>query len=236
MAALGVWAMLAGRVVPPFVLPPPQSVARAAFTHRARLAEHAAVTFGEVVVGFAIGMILACVLGYALSRSRTLDRLATPFVAASQAIPAVVFAPVLVYWLGTGPTVKVVIAALIVFFPMLIATVAGFRQIAPEYRDLMLSYSASSSHTLRKLEIPAALPYLLAGLKVSITLAVIGAEVGEFLGAERGLAVAVQIAKAQFNAPLMVAATLLLAAMGLVLYGLMSLIEARLLAGRRPPS
>jgi NitT/TauT family transport system permease protein len=209
-------------------------VARALVVHRARLAEHALVTLGEVVAGFALGLATALVLGYVLYRSRTVERVATPFVVSSQAVPAVAFAPLLVYWLGTGPEVKVLVSALIVFFPMLIATVSGFRQIAPEYQDLMRSIAAGHRFTLLRMEIPAALPFMLAGLKVSITLAVIGAAVGEFVGAERGLAVAVQIAKAQFNAPLMFAATMLLAAMGLALYGLASLVETRALAGRRP--
>jgi NitT/TauT family transport system permease protein len=231
---LVLWAAASGRVAPQFLLPTPASVAQAMFTHRARLAEHAAVTLGEVAGGFLLGMSAACVLGYVMYRSRTFDQVATPFVVASQAVPAVVFAPMLVYWLGSGPSVKVLVAALIVFFPMLVATVTGFRQIQPELHDLMRSYATNPVDTLVKLEIPAALPTLFTGLKVAVTLAVIGAAVGEFVGAERGLAVAIQIARAQYNAPLMAAATLCLTALGLLLYGAMSILEHRLLANRGP--
>jgi NitT/TauT family transport system permease protein len=172
--------------LPRFILPPPEAVANRLATAIAdgSLARHTIVTLSEVLAGLAIGLAAGVSLGYLLAKSQRAERLLSPYIVASQAIPVVAIAPLLVIWLGPGHLSKVLISALIVFFPILISTVAGIRSVPYDLRDLMRSLRATRRQTLRLLELPAAAPYLLGGLKIGSTLAVIGAVVGEFVGAE----------------------------------------------------
>jgi NitT/TauT family transport system permease protein len=228
-----VWWFLAAWVNRPYVLPTPSAVLAELVAQHGRITWHAEATLAAVLLGFSLGFVVATVLGYAIARSPTLEQLVAPYLVTSQALPVVAIAPILVYWLGSGGlTVKVVTAALIVFFPILINTVVGLRAIDPAYRDLMHVLSASRSQSFRWVELPTALPVLLAGVRIGVTLAVIGAVVGEFLGADRGLGALIQIAGSQFNDALMFAALLTLAAMALVLYGSASLAEHTLLRNR----
>jgi NitT/TauT family transport system permease protein len=229
---LGAWAVAADRIGRSYLLPTPASVLRSLIDNRALIAWHTRVTAAEIVLGFAVGFALALVMGYIISRSRALERLLTPYIVASQAIPIVAVAPLLVYWFSPGMPVKVTAAALIVFFPMLVNTVVGLRNINPAYLELMRSLSANSRQTLIKLEIPAALPVLLGGVRVGVTLSVIGAVVGEFLGSDRGLGSLVQVTNGQFNDALMFAALVVLVALALSLYSLAAAIERVLLARR----
>jgi NitT/TauT family transport system permease protein len=229
---LAVWHLAAALVARPYLLPAPQSVAAAAMRHAPRIGYHATATVAETLLGFALGFAFAALAGYALSRSRTAERLVMPYLVATQAVPVVAVAPLLVYWFGAGMAVKVATAAVIVFFPMLVNTVVGLRHIDPAYRELMRALSADRWQTLRLMEIPAALPVLLGGVRVGITLSVIGAVVGEFLGSDRGLGALVQVAGGQFNDALLFAAILTLVALALGLYALAALAERVLLRGR----
>ncbi|HEC23091.1 MAG TPA: ABC transporter permease [Chloroflexi bacterium] len=223
---------------PPFILPAPGQVARKLLTVLAdgTLARHSAITLIEVLGGLALGVTVATVLGYALAKSVTVERALSPYLVASQAIPIVAIAPLLVLWFGSGLTSKILISALIVFFPILINTIAGVRGVPPDLRDLMRSLHATPWQVFIKLEVPAALPVLLAGLKVGATLSVIGAVVGEFAGANAGLGVMINVADGQYDTARMFVGVLALVVMALSLYGAVALLERRLLAWRQAGS
>lgn len=220
---------------PPFILPLPGQVwARfLAVLASGQLAFHAAVTLGEVLAGLGLGLGLASVLGYVIAKSPGLERLLTPYIVASQAVPIVAIAPLLVIWFGSGLRSKVLICALIVFFPILINTVLGLRSVEPDLRDLLRSLRASAWQTFTKLELPAALPILLGGLKVGATLSVIGAVVGEFVGADRGLGFLINFAKGQYDTALVFVAVIALVAIALGLYGVVTLLERWVMRGRQ---
>jgi NitT/TauT family transport system permease protein len=174
------------------------------------------------------------VLGYLLAKSRTLERILSPYIVASQAVPIVALAPLLVVWFGAGMFSKVLVCALTLFFPVLINTIVGIRSVDAELKELMVSLRASRWQAFRYLELPAALPVLFGGLKVGVTLSVIGAVVGEFVGADRGLGFLVNLARGLFDTPLMFVALFTLMSIALTLYLLVSGLERWVLHWRWP--
>ncbi len=221
--------------LPPFFLPAPERV-WARFLdvlNNGTLARHTLITLSEVVAGLALGLTVAAVLGYVVAKSRALERVLTPYIVASQSIPIVAIAPLLVIWLGPGLRSKVLICALIVFFPILINTVVGVRSVEPDLRDLMRSLKATRWQTFLKLELPAALPILLGGLKVGATLSVIGAVVGEFVGADRGLGFLISFGRGQYDTALVFVAVATLVLIAMSLYGIVALLERLLLNWKR---
>jgi NitT/TauT family transport system permease protein len=196
------------------------------------LFRHMLVTLGEVLVGLALGVVLATTLGYILAKSSTIERLLSPYIVASQAVPIVAIAPLLVIWFGPGIFSKVLICALIVFFPVLINTIVGLRSVPDDLRDLMRSLQASGWQTFRLLELPASMPVFLGGLRIGATLAVIGAVVGEFVGSDRGLGFMINRARGQYDTALVFVAVLALVLMALTLYGAVVLVETRVLSWR----
>lgn len=218
--------------LPAFILPGPMQVWSrflVALTDGS-LVRHSLVTLVEVLVGLFLGTAAAAALGYLLAKSITVERWLSPYIVASQAIPIVAIAPLLVIWLGPGLRSKVLICALIVFFPVLINTIIGLRSVPEDLRDLMRSLRATRWQTFRLLEFPAALPVLLGGLRIGATLAVIGAVVGEFVGADRGLGFLINVGRGQYDTTLVFVAVFSLIAMALCLYGLVALLEMRLLS------
>lgn len=233
---LGLWWLIAWVAhLPPFILPTPDRVARRAWValRTGVLLRHTAYTLVEVLGGLALGLATAVLLGYLLSRSRTLEQLLSPYIVASQSIPIVAIAPLLIIWFGSGLLSKVLIGALIVFFPMLVNTLVGLHSVPEELRDLMRSLGATSWQTLRYLEVPAALPVVLGGLRISATLSVIGAVVGEFVAADRGLGFLINLARGRYDTPMVFVAVITLILMALALYGLAVALEHRLLTWRR---
>ena len=219
---------------PAFILPGPGDVAQSFWRNLANgtLWRHASVTLFEIFAGLALGLIVATALGYLLAKNRFLDRLLSPYIVASQSVPIVAIAPLLVIWFGAGRLSKVLICALIVFFPVLINTVVGLRSVDEGLYDMMRSLKASRWQMFRLLEVPASLPVLLGGLKISATLAVIGAVVGEFVAASEGLGFLINQARGLFNTPLVFVAVFSLVIIALSLYGAVALLEARLLRWR----
>ena len=221
---------------PAFILPTPRRV----FTRlldalrSGSLQVHILVTLSEVFGGLALGLSVAMVLGYALGKSRALERILSPYIVASQAIPIVALAPLLIIWFGVGSFSKVLVCALTLFFPVLINIVVGIRGVDSDLVDLMRSLRASRWQILRMLELPAALPVLFGGLKVGVTLSVIGAVVGEFVGADRGLGFLVNLARGLFDTPLMFVALFVLMFIALSLYLVVSVLESWLLKWRWP--
>lgn len=214
-------------IYPPFIVPAPAEVGSKllAVLNSGLLWQHTFTTLREVMLGLGVGAGTALLLGYVIARSPLLEQLITPYIVALQAVPIVAIAPLLVIWFGSGLTSKVLICALIVFFPMLVNTIVGVRNVPAELHDLMRALEASRWQTFRHLEAPAALPVLMGGLKVSATLSVIGAVVGEFVSARAGLGFLVNSSRNVYDTPLMIVAVLALAALALSLYGLVALFE-----------
>ncbi|MBN1427722.1 MAG: ABC transporter permease [Anaerolineae bacterium] len=221
--------------IPAFILPSPGAVATklVAVILNGTLLRHTIITLAEVIGGLALGLAVATVLGYLLAKSVAIERALAPYLVASQAVPIVAIAPLLVIWFGSGMFSKVLISALIVFFPILINTIAGVRGVPADLHDLMRSLRATRWQTFVKLEVPAALPVLLAGLKIGATLSVIGAVVGEFAGADAGLGLMISLADGQYDTARMFVGVLALVAMALALYGAVVLIERWALKWRK---
>ena len=216
---------------PAFILPSPLLVLKRFLIslQDGSLLLHSRVTLLEVLLGLAAGSFFATVLGYLLAKSSLLDQLLSPILVASQAVPTVAIAPLLVIWFGPGMFSKILICSLIVFFPVLVNTVVGVRAVPSNLRDLMRSMNAAPMQTLRYLELPAALPVLLGGLRIGATLSVIGAVVGEFVGADQGLGFLINVGRGQYDTALVFVAVITLVVMALLLYGLVLLLENRLL-------
>jgi len=212
---------------PAFILPSPWEVVMRFGTAIAdgSLLRNAEFTLLEVILGLIIGCLLAIIMGYFLGRSRLLERIISPILVASQAIPVVAVAPLLVIWFGPGLVSKVLICALIVFFPVLVNTVVGIRAVSEHLRDLMKSFQATRIQVLRYLEVPGAMPIFLGGLRIGATLSVIGAVVGEFIGSDRGLGFLISIARGQYDTALVFVAILTLIILALALYGAVLLME-----------
>ncbi|MBV6397601.1 MAG: Riboflavin transport system permease protein RibX [Anaerolineales bacterium] len=217
--------------LPAFILPSPANV----WTRFLRaladgsLLTHSGVTLLEVLVGLLAGSLAATVIGYAIARSRLLENLLAPFLVASQAVPLVAIAPLLVIWFGAGMFSKFLICALIVFFPVLVNTVVGVRSVPASLHDLMKSLRASQTQILLNLEIPAALPVFLGGLRVGAALSVIGAVVGELVGSDGGLGFLINVGRGQYDTALVFVSVFMLIAMALALYGIVSFAEKKLL-------
>jgi len=231
LAVLAAWYVLtASGAIPAFLLPSPDAVAGRFVRgiQDASLLRHTLVTLSEVLAGLLLGVVAAAVLGYAIAKSPAVERLLAPYIVASQAIPIVAIAPLLVIWFGPGRLSKVLIASLIVFFPVLVNTVVGVRSVPEDLRQLMRSLRATRAQIFAKLEVPAALPVLLGGLKIGATLSVIGAVVGEFVGADEGLGFLVNVGRGLYDTALVFVAVLLLIGMALTLYGFVAWLERRL--------
>ncbi len=236
--AVFLWYLLA-RVtgLPAYILPTPGQVWARLLRVLAdgTLLGHTLVTLSEVLAGLALGLTVASVLGYLLAKSRTFERLLAPYIVASQSVPVVAIAPLLVIWFGPGLLSKVLICGLIVFFPVLVNIIVGVRSVPEDLRDLMRSLRATRWQTFSLLEIPAALPVILGGLRIGATLAVIGAVVGEFVGADRGLGFLINLGDGLYDTALVFVAVFTLVAMAMALYGIVVLLESRLLSWRERP-
>ncbi len=219
----------------PFILPGPLSVAQAfvrAWTDGTML-PNVAATLTEVLLGFALGASVALAVGIALARSRLAERLLSPYLVAAQATPVLALAPLIALWFGAGLLPKLVITTLIVFFPVAVATMVGIRSVDPRLLEMARSFRASSWQTITRVEVPAAAPVILGAMRVGVTLAVVGAVVGEWTSPDQGIGVLINIARASlFDTPLMFAALLQLAIIGVVLYLVMLVIERRIVGER----
>ncbi len=236
---LGLWQLVTAlRLYPTFIIPPPVDVLNTLINglRDGSLLYHASVTISQMLIGLGIGAFVGVTLGYVLGKSALLENVLAPVVLAFQSTPVVAYAPLLVIWFGSGTTSKIIICALIVFFPLMMNTLVGVRSVPGDERDLMRLYAASRWQMFIKLEVPSALPVLLGGLKVSATLAVIGSVVGEFIGANAGLGFLINVSRSQYNTPMVFVCVFILALIARTMYGLISLVEARLLHGRRRTS
>jgi putative riboflavin transport system permease protein len=221
--------------LPPYILPPPEDVAERFVSAwlDGTVWPHFVTTIVEIALGLVVGVGLALIAGYGLARSVLFERLASPYLVAAQAIPILALAPLLVLWFGNGLASKVVICAVIVFFPVAIATMVGIRSVDERLIELGRSLRATDRQILTTIEIPGALPSIFGGLRVGVTLAVVGAVVGEWAGASRGLAVLLNLARGSlFDIPLMFATLLTIALVGVALYLIVVVLERRLVGAR----
>jgi NitT/TauT family transport system permease protein len=231
-----VGARLAG--YPAFILPTPSLVLKKLWVvlQDGSLLRHSAVTLSEVIIGLVVGVSVSTSLGYLLAKSRTVERFLSPYIIASQSVPVVAIAPLLVIWFGPGLFSKVLICALIVFFPVLVNTMVGLHSVPDDLRDLMRSLQATRWQTFYVLEVPSALPVFFGGLRIGATLSVIGAVVGEFVGADRGLGFMINRARGQYDTALVFVAVLALVVLAMILYGMVVLLEASFLGWREQGS
>jgi NitT/TauT family transport system permease protein len=188
---------------------------------------HSWYTVGEALLGFAIGSALGILLGTLIAQSRFAERIIFPYILAFQCLPKVAIAPLLVVWFGTGFSSKVVIVAMLTFFPLLVNSIAGFESVNRDQVALMRSFKATRWQIFRKVEFPNALPFIFAGLNMAIVYSLIGALVGEFLGARRGLGVLIVQLNFTMDMAGVFAIFVVLAAIGMVLYFVMRWIERR---------
>jgi NitT/TauT family transport system permease protein/putative hydroxymethylpyrimidine transport system permease protein len=222
------WDLLADALdIKPFLIPAPTDVADSLWTDRELLAEDAWVTAQEVLLGFGIALVLGFGFAVCLHLSDTLRRAFYPLLVASQTVPVIAIAPILIVWLGFGLGPKLAIIALVCFFPITVNTLDGLRSVDPDLPRMMRTLDGRRSQILRRVEIPSALPYLFSGAKVAAAVSVIGAVFGEWSGADEGLGHLILIAQGQLQTARVFAAVFVLSAMALLLFGALALIERR---------
>ncbi len=210
------------------VLPPPTDILVAAVANWQRLVAETAVTMLESVVGFLLGGLFAYMLAIAFVHFRLVQDAIYPYAIALKSTPLIAIAPLLVLWFGNGIYSKIVMAALVAFFPVLVNSVSGLGAIQPEVFDLLRSLSASRLQILTKVRIPNSLPYLMASLKIASSLAVVGAVIGEFTGATRGIGFLINTSSYYLQTPLMFAGVIMISLGGILFFGLVAYIERRL--------
>ncbi|HEX9038434.1 MAG TPA: ABC transporter permease subunit [Ktedonobacterales bacterium] len=233
LALLAVWQFTVKVTgVSAFLVPGPEAVLQSfvAAVTNGMIPHYAVVTIEESLTGFITGALIALPLGYAVARNRALAAALEPYLAASQAVPAVALAPLLVLLLGYGVTPVTALCALIVFFPAAVNTTLGFRTLDHEVLDAARLDGAGWWAMLWDIEAPLALPSILAGLRASLTLSVTGAVVGEFVIGDQGLGGLLTIARGNFDAPLVFATLLALAILAVTLYGVARLVERLIIA------
>jgi len=246
LALLGAWQLAASTGaladalgLDSFLVPSPAEIGDSLWTDRGLLADNAWVTLQEVVAGFAAALALGIATAVVLHLSPLARRISYPLVIASQTIPVIVIAPVLVVWFGFGIGPKVAIIALICFFPIAVNALDGLGTVPAEQRKLMRSLGAGRFRVLTMLEAPTALPFVLSGAKIAAAVAVIGAVFGEWAGANDGLGHLMLVDNAQLEVPRLFAAMVWLSAMAIALFALLSMLERRIAwwgaAERRPP-
>jgi len=230
LLATGAWqAASAVFHVPEFLLPSPAAILEKAAHVPSQLVHHSAITLLEVLEGFLLGAVVSVPLGILVVYSRPLERLIYPFLVAFQAIPKVALAPILVVWFGFGPASKVTLALVTAMFPIVVNTVIGMRQTPPELVYMMRSLRASEAQIFLKIRLYAAAPYVFAGFKIGITLAVVGAIVGEFIASNGGLGYLLLAANNNIDAPLLFAVVGVLSALSIALYYAVEAVERFLL-------
>ncbi len=220
--------------VQPYVLPQPWDVVT-------RMAQDSSILFGsfrttliEVIVGFILGSLVGVLIALPIACSPSVRNTLYPLIVASQAVPKIAIAPLLVVWLGLGWTPKLTVVALMVFFPVAMTSVQGFSSVDRNLIDLLRSVHAPRWQVFSKVRLPHALPHIFSGLKIGITLAVVGAVVGEWVGANSGLGYLLLHANSMLDTTLLYASLVLLVVMGIVLFALMEILERVLMPWQEP--
>jgi NitT/TauT family transport system permease protein len=217
--------------IPHFVVPPLSMV----FWEAVRMWQvsslpfHTGITAAEVLIGFALGSLLGAVIGYLLGISRTAELALSPYILALQIAPKVAFAPLFILWMGFTIYPKILVAILIVFFPVMVNVLTAVRTVDPDLINLARSFKATRAQIFWKIEFPASMPPFFAGLRIGSTLAVVGVVVGELVGGNAGLGYLLAFGEGQANTPMVFVAILLLTVVGGVAYLAVILIERQVL-------
>jgi putative hydroxymethylpyrimidine transport system permease protein len=230
VALIGAWELyvdLGG--VDPLVLPSPHAVASALYNQRSLLWSSLLVTGREVLLGILVAAVTGLVLAIAIHFSEAFRRAAYPLIVASQAVPVVVIAPVLAFWLGFGILPKLIVVALVSFFSIVVTTLAGLQSVDPDLIKLMRTFDAPRLRTFWHVELPAALPGVFTGVKIAVAVSVIGAVFAEWNGSNSGLGYLILVAGPQLEIALSVAAVVILSLFAILLFGLLTLAEHRIL-------
>jgi ABC-type nitrate/sulfonate/bicarbonate transport system permease component len=224
--ATGAWEV-AARIgaVENYLLPAPSEVATALVDDRALLLPDAWTTAQEILLGFALAVVVGLALALLLHFSPLLRRSLYPLVVASQAVPVIVIAPILVIWFGFGMAPKLIVIALICFFPIVVNTLDGLQSVDRDHVKMLRTLNASRGDVFRYLELPASLPFLFSGAKIAVAVAVIGAVFGELVGSDAGLGHAIQIGTAQLETARVFACVLILSVMAIGLFALVAALE-----------
>jgi NitT/TauT family transport system permease protein len=211
--------------IPNFIMPAPSAILGEGWAWRYRFVGHTWVTLYETLGGFALSMVVGVPLAVLIVYSPALRRALYPLIVLMQSVPKIAIAPVLLLMLGHGEFPKVIVAFLVAFFPVVVDTATGLAATPPELLDLSRSYRASAFKTFMKVRLPMAMPFIFAGAKVAITLSVIGAVVGEFVGSDEGLGYVILSATSYWKTELAFSSMILLSLMAIVLFGAVSLVE-----------
>ena len=226
VGALLVWeAATQAFRIPRFVMPAPSAILAEGWDWRYRFVGHAWVTLYETLGGFALSIVVGVPLAVLIVYSPGLRNALYPLIVLTQSVPKIAIAPVLLLVLGAGEIPKVIVAFLVAFFPVVVDTATGLAATPPELLDLSRSYRASAFKTFLKVRLPMALPFVFAGAKVAITLSVIGAVVGEFVGSDKGLGYVILSATSYWKTELAFSSMILLSLMAIVLFAAVSLVE-----------
>lgn len=223
------WAVTAAELVAPYILPSPADTWLTAQENAAYLAQHTWVTTWETVVGFVIAAVFGVFVAVVMMYSSSLEKTVYPLILFAQVIPKIAIAPLFVVWLGFGPSPKILVAVLMAFFPIVISGLAGLRSVDPEILELTSTMGASRFKTFMKIRFPASLPQLMSGLKVAATLAVTGAVVGEFVGANEGLGYVILQANGNVDTAMLFAALIIMSLLGIVLFAIIEIAEKLLI-------
>jgi NitT/TauT family transport system permease protein len=229
---LAVWeGLVRGFQVPQFILPAPSNVFIAFYRgfESALYIDHMWITLSETLLGFVLGTALAFMLGTVIALSRPFEYFLYPFVVMFQAMPKVALAPLIIVWFGLGITSKVVNAALVAFFPLMVNTIVGLRSAEEDKVNLMRSLAASKAQIFWMLQLPNAMPYIFAGLEIAMIFALIGAIVAEFVGAQSGLGMLIQSMNFTMDVAGQFSVLFLLSLLGLVLNGIVTGVRRRVL-------
>lgn len=234
LAILVIWECISQftDAFPDYILPAPTAILERMYNEPALLWAATEVTLVEVVVGFAAGALIGLALALPIAYSATVRATLYPLIVASQAVPKIAIGPLLVLWLGLGMLPKLAIVALMVFFPVVITAAEGFSSVDRNLLDLMRSVNASQWQIFRRVRFPHALPQIFSGLKIGITLAVVGAVVGEWIGSDDGLGYLLLQANTQLDTTLLFSSLTLLVVLGVVLFILVEIAERLLLPWR----
>ncbi|SEO90688.1 NitT/TauT family transport system permease protein [Halogranum amylolyticum] len=230
---LGWWTVTAAGVVPSFVLPSPVTVAERLLTRPGLYVSNALSTLAKTLVGGTIGIVGGATLAVAISWHRLLRRALHPYLVAARVLPKVAVAPLLLLYVGLGFETALLFVALVTFFPMVVNTVAGLQRAPEVQRDLLRSVDAGRVRSFLAVELPYALPDVFAGLKQSVTLAVVGATISEWIVATKGLGYLILVGSENVQPDVMLAALTVLVAIGLGLYG--TVVVAQRAVARRLP-
>ena len=237
LALLGAWELyvdLGG--VDPLLLPAPHAIAQSLYSDRALLWSNFLVTAEEIVLGIAVAVIAGLGLAVVILFSATMRRALYPLLVASQAIPVPLLSPMLALWLGFGIGSKLVVVALVSFFSIVVTTLAGFAAVDGDLLKLMQTFDASRMQTFRRVQLPAALPSVFTGVRIAVAVAVIGAVFAEWMGSTAGLGNLFQQSISQLLPARAFATAVILCALSVGLFGLMTVAERRLLPWAHRPT